>query len=284
MFRINKMTRGRFGNRILQYNSLMQIANTLNTEASCASWEGHNFFKNLNTEKESDNNQVLLNWQSVLESDIGLLPTGADYYIDDPAYCLHNVFYKITKTDPRNFLEIKDEYKKGLSSDEVHVGIHFRGTDILGGDGNEGREIHYPKYYIDSINLVESEFENTHYHLCTDDPSFDSYLQTIRFLTYKGFKFSVGSSSDYFEDFATLAECDVLIASSSTFVVCAGFIGKEDKKIIHSKDWIDKNLIHQIWHKKKDTPEARKMQISFDNFWIELYNGGSTLYQTWRFI
>jgi hypothetical protein len=284
MIRINNITRGRFGNRILQYNSLMQIANTLNTEASCASWEGHNFFKNLTTEQSSNNNQVLLNWQSVLESDISLLPAGTDYYIDDPAYCLHNVFYKVTKTDPRNFLEIKDEYKKELSSDKVHVGIHFRGTDILGGDGNEGREIHYPRYYINAINLVESEFENTHYHLCTDDLSFNSYLHCIRFLSYKGLKFTTGSSSNYFDDFSTLAYCDVLIASSSTFVVCAGFTGKENKKIIHSKDWIDKNLAHERWHKKEDTPEARKMQITFDNFWTSVYNDGNEFYNAWRFV
>ena len=249
----------------------MQITNTLNTQ-----WEGHDFFKNLTTERSSNNNQALLNWQSVLESDISLLPAGTDYYIDDPAYCLHNVFYKVTKENPRKFLEIKDEYKKDLSSDEVHVGIHFRGTDILGADGNEGREIHFPSYYINAIELLESEFENTHYHLC--------FLQCIRFLTYKGLKFSIGDSSDYFGDFATLAECDVLIASSSTFVVCAGFIGKENKKIIHSKDWIDKNLIHQRWHKKEDAPEARNMQITFDKFWMRVYNGGNEFYKAWRFL
>ena len=284
MIRINNITRGRFGNRILQYNSLMQIANILNTEASCSNWEGHNFFKNIVTEKESNSSQVFLNWESVLESDIKSLPIETDYYIDDPANCLHGVFYKVTDIDPRNFLEIKDEYQKDLSSDTVHVGIHFRGTDIISGDGNEGREIHYPRYYIDAINLVESEFDNTHYHLCTDDLSFESFLQTIRFLTYKGLKFSTGSSSDYFEDFATLSECDVLIASSSTFVVCAGFIGKENKKIVHSKDWINKNLIHERWHKKEVPADVRKKQTAVDNFWIRLYNGGNKFYKAWRFV
>jgi len=212
-----------------------------------------------------------------------LLPNEVDYYLDDPSYCLHNVFYKITKEDPRKFLKI-DKHKKKLPKDKVHVGVHFRGTDILGGDGNEGREIHHPKYYIDAINLIESEFENTHYHLCTDDLKFESFLETKNFLDEKKLKFSLGSDADHFKDFATLAECDVLIASSSTFVVCAGFIGKKNKKIIHSIEWINKNLDHECWHKREDTEEARKMQITFDNFWVDLYNGGNQFYNAWRFV
>ena len=49
MFRIDKITRGRFGNKILQYNSLGQIANNLTVEPSCVEWDGHRFFKNLIT-------------------------------------------------------------------------------------------------------------------------------------------------------------------------------------------------------------------------------------------
>ena len=42
---IDKITAGRFGNKILQYNSLVQIANNNNVKASCCNWEGNNFLK-----------------------------------------------------------------------------------------------------------------------------------------------------------------------------------------------------------------------------------------------
>lgn len=283
MIKINKITRGRFGNRILQYNSLMQIARLSGTGASCSGWEGHDFFKDLVGEKSSANPQVHLMWRDVLNSDITSLPNDRDFYIDDPAYCLHNVFYKLTRLDPREFFKIKDEYKKNPPPEKAHVGIHFRGTDILGADGNHGREIHSAEYYADSITLVERKFENTHYHICTDDLKFDSFLKTVDFLNDKGLEFSLGDTSDFFQDFSTLSECDVLISSSSTFAVCAGFIGK-NKKIIHSKEWIDKNLNHEPWHIKTDTEHVREQQISFDNFWVDLYNEGNEFYKIWRLV
>jgi hypothetical protein len=284
MIRINNITRGRFGNRILQYNSLMQIARLSDTEASCSKWEGQDFFKDLVVDKSSTNQQFPLSWKDVLNSDITSLPQDRDFHIDDPAYCLHNVFYKLTKSDAREFLKIKDIYRKNLPQEKVNVGIHFRGTDILGADGNHGREIHYPKYYADSIELVEGDFENTHYYLCTDDLTFNSFIETLQFLKDKNLNFSLGNDSDYLGDFATLSECDILISSSSTFVVSAGFIGKEDKKIIHSKDWINKNLNHEHWHKTPDTQNVRQQQISFDNFWVDLYNGGNEFYKSWRLV
>ena len=45
--RIDKITRGRFGNKILQYNSLLQIANNNNITPSCCDWEGNKFFKEI---------------------------------------------------------------------------------------------------------------------------------------------------------------------------------------------------------------------------------------------
>lgn len=284
MIRINNITRGRFGNRILQYNSLMQIARLSGTEASCSNWEGQDFFKDLVAEKSSTNQQLPLSWRDVLNSNMIPLPEDRDFFIDDPAYCLHNVFYKLTKSDPREFLKIKDVYRKNLPQEKVNVGIHFRGTDILGADGNNGREVHDSGYYTDSIELVESEFADTHYHVCTDDLTFNSFIETVQFLKDKNLNFSLGSDSDYFGDFATLSECDILISSSSTFAVCAGFIGKENKKIIHSKDWINKNLNHEHWHKTPDPQNIREQQISFDNFWVDLYHGGNEFYKSWRLV
>jgi len=290
MIRINNITRGRFGNRILQYNNLMQISYLLQTETSCSAWEGHEFFESLVTYKESDRPQSILKWDDILNladydrynhSLFLSLSKDIDFFIDDPAYCLHNVFYKLTKQDPRTFLTIKDKYKKEFQDDNMHVGIHIRGGDVITAD--QGKEIHEFEFYKDSIELVESEFADTHYHVCTDDLTFNSFIETVQFLKDKNLNFSLGNDSDYFGDFATLSECDVLIASSSTFVVCAGFIGKEDKKIIHSQKWIKRNLDHTSWNNTQ-CENTRKWQISFDNFWKDLYNGGNQFYQAWRFM
>jgi hypothetical protein len=284
VIRINNITRGRFGNRVLQYNSLMQISKQSGLEASCGDWEGRKIFSNILQDKPSANEQKQLSWRDVIHSSINELPNDIDFTIDDPAYCLHNVFFKVTHSDPRDFFKINDEYTVELDENKNNIGVHFRGTDILGGDGNNGREIHGPEYYINSVRAVEKEFDNTHYYLCTDDMNFVSFVNTYTFLRDNGINFSIGDTNNFVLDFSLLSECDVLISSSSTFVVCAAFIGKKNKKIIHSKEWIDKNLKHELWNSKSTTQEARDLQLSFDNFWVEVNNGGGEYYKPWRIL
>ena len=109
MIRIDKMTAGRFGNRVLHYNNLMQLATTLNTDASCVFWEGDKCFSNLvrHTDWENPVDKVL-DWKTILDSD----------ELDDSGllgpYCLHNVFWKLTKTDPRQFIKVNEKYKRNL--------------------------------------------------------------------------------------------------------------------------------------------------------------------------
>ena len=282
MFRIDKVTRGRFGNKILQYNNLLQIASQQGVDASCDIWVGHDFFTGLVTNNPTKKQIKNLSWDNILEGEISLLSKEYEYEIGP--YCLHNIFWKVTKQDPRNFLKIDVKWKQDLPDDKASVGIHFRGTDILGADGNHGREIHGFEYYKNSIDTVEKEIGNVRYFLCTDDLSFDSYKRVVNYLEQKGSEFFLGDVNNYFFDFSILSECDVLISSSSTFVVCAGFLGKPNKKIIHSQEWIDKNLNHEPWHRKPDPEWVRKMQISFDNFWNALYNGGNHFYKAWRWI
>lgn len=279
MIRIDEITRGRFGNRILQYNTLMQLSKSFNLKPSCVRWEGHDVFSNLSTVIESNVDKLQLTWNNILESKA--LDSNNDYCICPNS--IHNVFWKVTKTDPRDFFQINDVYRRDLPSSNTNVGIHLRGDDILGRDGNNGREIHDPEYYINSIDLVEEEFSNTKYYVCTDDKTFESFVKTVEYLKEKNLDFEIGSS-DHFRDFSTLSECDILIASSSTFVLCAGFIGKKNKKIIHSQKWIDKNLNHTHWHLTPDPDHIRKWQLSYDNFWVELHSGGNDYYNVWRFI
>ena len=283
MFRINTITRGRFGNKILHYNSLVQLAALYGRDVSCSPWEGHDYFQDLKHASTPKKDELFLSWQEILENPKLELSEDHEYELD--TYCLHNGFWKLTHQDPRNFMQIKEVHKPVLSDDATNVGIHFRGTDILGADGNSGREIHSSQYYRDAIDFVVKELGDVMFYLCTDDLNFKSYQETVKYLQMKSLSFKKGNIHNYWADFATLSECEVLIASSSTFVVCAGFLGVEDKKIIHSMEWMQKNLDHTLWHPyKEDPPEVRKTQLSFDNFWVELYNGGNQYYHAWEFI
>ena len=281
MIRIDDMTRGRFGNRILHYTNLTQLADVINTETSCVSWEGEECFDSLAPYKELPGEKQLLDWDEMLEIDFSSLSKNKDYVVGE--YCLHNVFWKLCKNNPRKFLQINDTYKRSFPEDEVSVGIHIRGTDILGADGNQGREIHLPEYYQNAINEIEANFENTKYYVCTDDPSFISFVYTMIYIDSLKRPYEIGTPN-HFSDFAILSECDVLVASSSTFAIAAGFTGKENKKIIHSMEWIQKNLDHTLWHKEEDSENIRKCQLSFDEFWVELYKGGNEFYNVWRFV
>ena len=69
----------------------------------------------------------------------------------------------------------------------------------------------------------------------------------------------------YIEDFTTMSQCDIIISSPSTYCISAGFIGKE-KKIIHSKEWLDYRV-------EED-----------DKFWVDLYNGGNEDYKLWKMV
>ena len=288
MIKINKITRGRFGNKILQYNSAYQMSCILQTDLYCTNWEGNAIFdlpttNHINPTREEKS----ITWRECTEpswSHIKQTHDTFDLNLDDPSYMLHNVFFQLTCRDPRKVFRINDKYQRNLPADKVNVGIHLRGTDILGADGNHGREIHGPEYYKLSIDLIESKFPNIQYYVCTDDVNFDSYKETIKYLGDRGCSFETGDVNDYIADFVTLTQCDVLVASSSTFVMCAVFIGKENKKVVHSKEWIDKNINHLPWHTTKHPDDVRKMQLSFDDFWIRLYNEGNQFYKIWRLI
>ena len=274
--RIDNITRGRFGNKILQYNSLMQIANNYNVVPSCCNFSEAKYFKNIVSKKEipKGKKKELLFCKKVIENEI--IDFDNKYYtIDDPTYCLHNTFFHVTNKDPREFLELKEEYKPNFDHKFLHVGIHLRGGDIIKGDGNNGREIHEFQYYKDSINYVLENFKDRDkiFYLCTDDLKFKSYRLVLNYIKERKLSFKLGNINSYIHDFGILSECDILINSSSTFCVSAGFLGKKDKFIIHSKKWIDKNIKHERWNSNDKGKildyTVTEFRRTFDNFWIK---------------
>lgn len=289
--RIDKITRGRFGNKVFQYNNLVQLANNLGIEPSCADWEGSNYFKKIVNYIPSTKEKKILYWNEILEKDneeIENLLKMNDLQLDDPSYALHNTFYKLTKKNPRDFLELKDELKPKLDNNCQYIGIHIRGGDILGGDSQDGREIHTPDYYKKAIDHVINNIKEKQYLfiICTDDVNFLSTTETINYLKEKKYNFAVGPNfgkNMYIHDFSILCYCDILINSSSTFCCSAVFIGKENKIIYHSKDWMDrvvrgdfsneeyKKYVNKWTHKQTDE-EWRKSRKAIQ-YWKDLkYN------------
>jgi len=284
--RIDKITTGRFGNKILQYNSLIQIANKYNTEASCCNFNEAKYFKNIIDNKPipKAKKKELLFCKNIIDGEI--LDFENKYYnIDDPACLIHNTFFQVTNKDPREFLELKEEYKPKFNNDYYHVGIHLRGGDIIKKDGNDGREIHEFNYYKDSINYVIEKFKDKKiiFYICTDDKNFESYLETINYLKKNNLEFKLGNINSYIHDFGILSECDILINSSSTFCLCAGFLGKKDKFIIHSKNWINKNINHTKWNNNENGKildySIIEFRHTFDNFWINISKGENKFYK-----
>ena len=254
MIRIDKETRGRFGNKVFHYLNLMQLAKFADIPASCCKWQGDHYFENLCGYIDIGGKNVEeLHFDELFDLDNeqlrAKLRNGVAHSVH--SYSLHGPFWRVTFEDPRNFLKIKDEYIPSMA-EEKRIGIHIRGGDTRGADGMNGREIHPPEYYINVINFIEESVkEEKVYYLCTDDPSHDypSYIETLRHLLKLGVKLVHEPSKPYISDFATLSECDILISGSSTFVLAAALIGKENKKIIHSKQFVKqfKNN-HQKWY------------------------------------
>lgn len=280
--RIDTITRGRFGNKLLQYNSLLQLSKIYDVSCSFVreNNEIHHFFKNAIAYIPSKKPIKLLTCKMILENE-KLDFENYEYKLDDPAYCLHNVFYKLTKYDPRNFLELKDEFKVNLQDDVLNIGIHIRGGDIICKDGNNGREIHEFEYYKNAIEYILKTFcKNRKYmfYICTDDTNFKTYKQTYNYLIKEQIPFNVGevigNQNQYIRDWAILNSCDILINSSSTFCVTAGFLNRKNSKIIHSKKWLNKNINHEPWNNKSDTElysgyKITTFRSSFDDFWID---------------
>jgi hypothetical protein len=277
MLVIDKQTRGRHGNKVFHFNTLMQLSSILNQEARTDHWDGYDNFEKtcdllthpIQAGEISFNDLIYDNEEQLKQK-----YSSGDWKLHSLSLC--GPFFRITKRDPREF--IKSVHKVQLNAGEdVTVGIHIRGGDTRGADGMNCREIHPPEYYIESIDFVLNEFNNqVKFYLCTDDPdlNYPTYANTIRHLASKGVGFYHDPSSHYVKDFCILSECDVLIAGSSTFALAAGMVGKH-KKVIHSK-----NFVEQFKN------EDQKWYSSFGNgmFFHDMNHMKSDYYNVWKLL
>ena len=281
MIRIDEPTRGRFGNKVFHYNTLMQLSSLAGMQASCVPWEGSQYFEGLCDFKPPTapepiqeitcNDLINLSHEELILR----LKEASDIRVH--GYALHGPYFRISNQDPRQFLRLKKEYIPDFDSRFTFVGIHIRGGDTRGGDGKNCREIHPFKFYKDAIDFVLSVPDlNPVFFICTDDPdpSFESYAKTLDYLATMGRLISLQTShhwQNYIQDFAALCYADILISGSSTFVLAAGILGKK-KKIIHSNDFFAQFLHgegswYSGWGNQSFFKDAIQRPSKFYNLW-----------------
>jgi|TARA_X000001388_G_scaffold25909_1_gene18122 hypothetical protein len=277
MIIIDKQTRGRHGNKVFHFNTLKQMENILNQPSKTAYWDRYENFEQTSDilrdqikTKEIPHSDLIYKSKEDLKAEYG---TG-NWRLHTLSLC--GPFFRITEKDPRDFIKIKSP-ASFIHQSKAVVGIHIRGGDTRGADGMNGREIHPAEYYIKAIDFVLKEYDgDVTFALCTDDPdiNYPSFYETYRYLKDKNIKFYFNPENHYMSDFSILAECDILIAGSSTFVTAAGMIGKH-KKIIHSKDFVE-----QFKH------EDQKWYSSFGNgmFFHDMNHVKSDYYDVWKLI
>ena len=272
MIVIDKQTRGRHGNKVLHFNTLMQLSLITGQTAYTDLWDGYGSFEpTCEALKNTDSTEEIPFSDLIYKSIEELKEKYSDGNWKLHSLSLCGPFFRITKTDPRDFIKLKE--KPELSNP---VGIHIRGGDNRGADGMNCREVHPPEYYINAIDFVLSEYEDPEFYLCTDDPdpNYPSYYKTLNYLKDKNLKLKHDTSNHYMCDFSILSECDVLISGSSTFALAAGMIGKH-KKIIHSR-----NFVEQF----KDDDQKWYSKFGNGMFFYDMNHVNNEYYNVWRLI
>ena len=201
-----------FGNRIIYYFNLRQEAYKKNDNFFCIPWDGYQYFEG------------------------NLLGSLTTQNIENFDFCLGDRFFGYSELSTRDVFKLKNKSFVGNNS----CAIHFRGTDFHEWDPES---ILDSKYYINSIKEIEKDVEI--FYIFTDDQNLKSFQNAIKYLQDKKINHVFGQNTsnrnNYIQDFKIMSECDYIISSPSTFCISAGFIGK-NKKIIHSKQWIDSRI------------------------------------------
>lgn len=140
--------------------------------------------------------------------------------------------------NPAKYIHISNQYKQDIenSTNCRWVGIHFRGTDFKG--WNEKASLSY-EYYREAIELLMNREQNLKFILFTDDNEFDAYKNVMKYLNKQKYNYIPGDANrEMMVDFYQMSQCDYIISSPSTFAIMATLYGKENKQIIHNRQWV----------------------------------------------
>lgn len=270
---------GRFGNQILVVNNVAQISHYFGHDFFCRKFNGSEIFKlheKLKNPNETINVDEELSIDFLVKNNKEeiVLHKNKNYLVGHGTL---EFFFKYDSLSTFELFEYKEEYSNNAISkleklsgeNKSNVSIHFRGTDFHSWDSKSILSFDYYKKSIDDI--LENHGNDFCFYLFTDDFSLPSFKSTVRYLGELGIDLTINEKSNWQEDLIMMAYSDFIISSPSTFCMVAGFTGKKEKKIIHSKDWVDNY--------------RAKTDYFRDIFWVKLLeNRGNENYSLYKTI
>jgi hypothetical protein len=278
MIIIDNLHGGRFGNKILHYNNLAQIAKELNIPHYIPRHNDYNIFNNIDKLSMINNNINFMQLTKMIPKYIidknHLINDKENYlkelktilskgYILKLEPCLGELFFTFENSTREIFNNVKylnPEYSKFYQFN--YASIHFRGTDFHSWNPES---ILNTEYYMNSIEELKGKVEGFSIH--TDDESLDSFNEVKKYLVDNQLYFNFEQLSDdmFAQDFSAMLHSKYIISSPSTFAICAGIMGKE-KEIIHSKKWVESRVAKN------------------DGFWLGVSNGGNYNYKIFKLV
>jgi hypothetical protein len=221
----------KFGNKLLGLNNLIQISKYYNQDYWFTPFNGLELFDIKNKTKdynyqsyETINITDLINNKETLTFDNDKI-----YYLEP---CLIELFHKFNDTSTFDIFKLKES----VINHKKIVGVHYRGTDFKLWD--EKSILPY-EYYKNSIDFVLNDIkEDFTFKLFSDDYSLDSFNKSVEYLKSLNVNYEFGNLNDFSLDFISLAYCDYIISTPSTFCITASICGLKNKKIIHNKEWV----------------------------------------------
>lgn len=265
MILIDKMSYGRFGNQVLFFNNLIQLAAECETDYWCAPWVGDALFLSNNKTLPPHGEKPFRimtseNLNLITNTELKEISKKEHIVIREP--CLGELFFRYDAVSLNEIYKFKEYDREG---DTPIAALHFRGTDFH--QWNPSAVLPF-EYYVNSISCIKRKFGDVKFKVFTDDMFLESFQKTINYFNQKNIKYFIGPDSStgiFMNDFIDMSLCDILVSTPSTFSICAGFLGKE-KFIIHNEQWV------------KERSELN------DKFWKDLYKGGNSNYNVNIFV
>ncbi len=252
MIIIENLHGGRFGNKILHYNNLAQIAKELDIPHYIPVHSDYDILTSNEIYKHDNlySTNLLVKMYNKVYLDKNKLINDKDNYLIELSEkvkqgyililepCLGELFFIFNNSTRDIFKNIKYTTNRFELQDKKYASIHFRGTDFHSWNPES---ILSSEYYLNSIEELLSKIDGFTVH--TDDKNLQSYIDVKNYLTNRNLLLPINNfNGDKFaQDFSDILYSNYIISSPSTFAICAGIMGTE-KEIIHSKKWVNSRV------------------------------------------
>ena len=113
--------------QLLTYNNACQLAKICDTDVYCVKTDIYHYFKNVKIIDEFPQDYFQINsikLNKINKNELIKMSKKKDIELVEPF--LGEIFYTYNVSDPRNFLELKDEFKTKLSDKFIYISIHLR--------------------------------------------------------------------------------------------------------------------------------------------------------------